>query len=124
MRSQVPHTVCIVDDDSDIREAMRLVLELRGYDVLEASDGAEALEVMRRSDAPCCLVLLDLMMPGMNGWEFRARQRADPALASVPVVVLSGVREVASQARELDASEVLQKPIDLEQLVSIVERHC
>ncbi|UJR85235.1 response regulator [Sandaracinus amylolyticus] len=114
--------VCIVDDDDDIREAMRLALELHGLEVIEASDGEEALARLHGSH--CGLVLLDLMMPGMNGWEFRAKQKADPELASIPVLVLSGARDVESHARELGASAWVQKPIELDHLIVEVDRLC
>ncbi len=115
--------VCIVDDDPDIREIVQLVLEASGHRVRTAADGLEALDTLRRHPG-ACLVLLDLMMPGMNGWEFRAEQLKDPPIASIPVVVLSGVREVPVQAAGLNAAASLQKPIDLDQLVAVVERHC
>jgi len=115
-------TVCIVDDDPDIREAMRFALELDGVHVVEASDGAAALD--RLHHEKCGLILLDLMMPGMNGWEFRAEQRADPELAQIPVVVLSGAREVSDHARELGAAAYLQKPVELERLSEVVDELC
>ena len=115
-------TVCIVDDDDDIREAMRLALELHGVDVVEASDGAEALEKLHHTH--CGLVLLDLMMPGMNGWEFRAKQLADPEIADIPVLVLSGVRDVEGHAGELDAAAWVQKPVELDHLIVEVDRLC
>lgn len=115
-------TVCIVDDDPDIREAMRFALEMHGVRVLEASDGAVALGELHREK--CGLILLDLMMPGMNGWEFRAAQRADPQIASIPVVVLSGARDAADLARELDAATYLTKPVELERLTEVVDRYC
>lgn len=115
-------TVCIVDDDPDIREVLRLVLEMRGYDVIEAADGVAALSALH--GAGCCTILLDLMMPGMSGWEFRARQRVDPELASIPVVVLSGVRDLHRQAGDLGAAAYLQKPVELERLIGEVARFC
>jgi CheY-like chemotaxis protein len=116
--------VCIVDDDADIREAMRLVLEMSGYAVTEAADGAAALDVLRSAaPLPCCIIL-DLMMPGMNGWEFREQQRADPRIASVPVIILSGVHDLSAKAREIGAADQLQKPIELAQLLDAVGRQC
>ena len=87
--------MCVVDDDPDMREALRLVLELRGYSVEEAADGQRALELLR-SNPGCCLILLDLMMPGMNGWQFRKAQQEAPELAAIPVVVLSAMRDVCT----------------------------
>jgi DNA-binding response OmpR family regulator len=114
--------VCIVDDDDDIRMILRFALEMSGYCVAEASDGVEALELLRRDSGRCGLILLDLMMPRMNGWEFRALQRKDAKLAQIPVVIISGVKDFAD-ARELEASEYLPKPIDLEHLVKVVRAH-
>ncbi|MDF2694839.1 MAG: Two-component response regulator [Labilithrix sp.] len=110
--------ICIVDDDDDIREALRCALELSGYRVAEAADGSQALELLR-SEEGCGLILLDLMMPTMNGWEFRALQREDRTLARIPVVVLSGVQDSPGTA-VLAASVYVRKPIDLERLSQIV----
>jgi CheY-like chemotaxis protein len=115
--------ICVVDDDPDIREVVRLVLEARGYRVTEAADGAEALARLHE-EPDCCVILLDLMMPGMNGWEFRAHQRTEPALASIPVVVLSGVRELTEQAKTIEADAYLQKPVDLDRLLDTIDQHC
>src|SRR5262249_27660442 len=80
--------VLVVDDDADVRGMLAQVLELEGYDVVTAADGREALR--RLEERRPFLVLLDLMMPGMNGWQFRAEQLKQPGIADVPVVVLSG----------------------------------
>jgi two-component system, OmpR family, alkaline phosphatase synthesis response regulator PhoP len=109
--------VLVVDDEMDIREAVAEVLAEEGYEVHAAGDGAEALR-KARSVHPS-LVLLDLMMPGMNGWEFRAAQSRDPELRDIPVVVLSALGRVAG----LDAEGFIQKPFDLEELLSAVKAH-
>lgn len=114
--------VCIVDDDPDIREIVALVLEASGYRVRTAVDGEEALATLKKHPG-CALIILDLMMPGMNGWEFRSAQKSDPVLASIPVVVLTGIREVPAQTATLDAAAALQKPVDLDELVGTVARH-
>jgi CheY-like chemotaxis protein len=114
--------VLLADDDEDIRETIESLLTLRGHRVVSARDGAEALERMRERNPPA-MVLLDLMMPGMNGEEFRAAQLADPALASVPVVVLSGAGHIPSTG-PLGRVPVLAKPIDLDVLFSAVEQFC
>ena len=110
-------SVLVVDDERDIREAVSEVLVDEGYQVLGAGDGAEALEQSRahRPD----VILLDLMMPGMNGWEFRAAQQADPDLGNIPVIVLSALGRVSG----LDAAEFLQKPFELDQLLTAVRQH-
>jgi CheY-like chemotaxis protein len=109
--------VLVVDDETDIREAVSEVLEEEGYEVCGAGDGAEALSKARERHPS--VVLLDLMMPGMNGWEFRAAQKGDPELAGIPVIVLSALGKTAG----LDAAEYLQKPFDLDDLLSAVRHH-
>jgi CheY-like chemotaxis protein len=109
--------ILVVDDERDIRDTIAELLADEGYAVEEAGDGAEALAKAR--DCHPVVVLLDLMMPGMNGWEFRARQRGDPELAGIPVIVLSALGKVPA----LDAAAYLQKPFGLEDLLSAVKRH-
>jgi CheY-like chemotaxis protein len=109
--------ILVVDDERDIRDTIAELLADEGYAVEEAGDGAEALTKAR--DCHPSVVLLDLMMPGMNGWEFRARQRGDPELASIPVIVLSALGKVSG----VDAAAYLQKPFGLEDLLTAVKRH-
>jgi two-component system chemotaxis response regulator CheY len=117
------HPVLVVDDDPDIRETLGLVLGSRGYAVTVAADGVEALERLRAMSPPPCLVLLDLMMPGMNGFEvWQAMEATD--LSAIPVVALTGAGPAArARAQELRL-EVLAKPIGLEQLLEAVARFC
>ena len=119
------HPVLVVDDDPDIREAMTAILEGEGYTVSEARDGAEALALLRGGNAPC-LILLDLMMPVMDGWSFRAAQLADPALAEIPVVILSAAADVHRQAEALHVDGFLAKPLNVPKpldTIDTVERH-
>jgi CheY-like chemotaxis protein len=109
--------VLVVDDERDIRLAMAEALEDEGYEVDTARDGAEALAHLRAFHPQ--VVLLDLMMPGMDGWEFRRMQRLDPELALIPVVVISALGAV----KDLDAQDYIQKPFELDQLLSVVGRH-
>jgi CheY-like chemotaxis protein len=115
--------ILIVDDDFDIRETIRDILLLRGYTVGAASDGKEALQLLRRGPPPC-VILLDLMMPGMNGWEFREEQVRDPELAKIPVVVLSGDGSVDQKAGAIAAAAFLRKPLELSVLLATVSRYC
>jgi CheY-like chemotaxis protein len=110
-------SVLVVDDESDIREAVSEVLADEGYEVLSAGNGAEALAQAREHHPN--IVLLDLMMPGMNGWEFRAAQKGDPSLSDIPVIVLSALGRVSG----LDADGYLQKPFELDDLLRTVRRH-
>lgn len=118
----VPRSVLVVDDDVDIRFVVRMILEGQGYAVMEAADGAEAL-VRLREHRPC-VILLDLMMPGVDGFQFRSQQVQDPSLADIPVVILSGGGGVAKKAEELGVAGHLIKPPDLRQLLAEVSRFC
>ena len=118
------HRVLIVEDDDDVRGAYAAFLEGAGYDVVEAADGAEALRELRTLPEEVCLILLDLFMPNMNGWAFRAEQLRDPRLASIPVVVVSADSRTDEKAAQLGAIGHLQKPINMDALVSLVGTHC
>jgi CheY-like chemotaxis protein len=111
----------IVEDDADVRETMAQVLESEGHRVTTARDGTDALEAFARGERPA-LIVLDLMMPGMNGWDLRAALRRDPELASVPVIVVSAIPPGSGRLGELDAVEILHKPFELDTLLGAVER--
>ena len=115
-------SVLIVEDDEDVRGALSAFLEGEGYRVLEASDGAEALTRLRAEHV--CVVLLDLWMPGMDGWEFRAEQLRDAALASVPVVVITADHAAARKAADLGVAAYMTKPIEFPRLLEYVGRYC
>lgn len=117
-------TVLLVDDDPSIREVLAELLEDEGYTVARATDGADALRLLRQQQEPPCLILLDLMMPTMNGWEFRDAQRRDPALAPIPVIAISAHADIELAAAQLDAAGCLAKPVDIERLLSTVEHFC
>jgi CheY-like chemotaxis protein len=117
------HPVLVVDDDRDVRESLGVLLGAEGYRVVEAADGDDALARLRTGEEPC-LILLDLMMPRKNGWEFRREQLRDPRLAAVPVVVLSAHDRVREQARELGVRDWLSKPVDVDRLLGMVEAYC
>lgn len=117
-------TVLVVDDDPDIRDVMRLALESRGYDVLTAADGVDCMRTLRalaRGARPC-VVLLDLMMPGMNGHAVCQALAGDAALSGLPVVILTGDTRASEDGPPV--AELLRKPIDLATLVRVVEKHC
>src|SRR5215471_15511811 len=107
--------ILIVEDDYDIREALTQILEEEGYSVRSASNGREALDVAASGSAPS-LILLDLMMPVMNGWQFRTEQLNDPRIASVPVLVISADPHLQSKSASLGAVGLLKKPIALDDL--------
>ncbi len=114
--------VLLVDDDRDICETIQTILELYGYRVVTAGDGAEALALLRRGVRPC-LILLDLMMPRMNGMQFREEQVRDPAFRAIPVMVLTGDGKAEAKAAALGV-EGLRKPVALEVLLKTVGRFC
>ena len=112
--------ILIVEDDDDIREALTQILELEGYVVREAANGREALDISAKEPIPS-LILLDLMMPVMDGWQFRAEQMKDPHLSKVPVVVISADASVHEKVAAFGAATVLPKPISLDRLLRAVE---
>jgi signal transduction histidine kinase/DNA-binding response OmpR family regulator len=119
----MPSSILVVDDDADIRMAIAQLLEDAGYHVLTASDGLEALEILRREPRlRPSLVLLDVMMPNMDGKQFREQQRLDAELGKIPVIVFSAHDEIARIARALQADDYLSKPFDASELVDAVAR--
>jgi CheY-like chemotaxis protein len=117
------HVIMLVEDDEDIRESVAAVMEEEGFTVLRAEHGGDALRQLRAGARPC-LIVLDLMMPVMDGWKFRAEQRADPSLASIPVVVVSAATEVRKHAAALAVADYLVKPVELPALLNMIERNC
>jgi CheY-like chemotaxis protein len=117
-----PH-ILIVEDDFATRESLALVLNAEGYVVAEAADGAAAL-ALSHSGLPPQLVILDLLMPGMDGWQFLAARHRKPALAAVPVLVLTADRGIDSpELRALGAEDVLEKPATAEDVVAAVRHY-
>lgn len=114
----------VIDDDPDILDVVNLVLGRRGYEVVAAQNGAEALRILRRSAFRPDVILLDLAMPIMDGREFRVHQSQDPRLRGIPVVLFSGDGELADAANELQSTEYVQKPVSVEQLVKIAAKYC
>jgi DNA-binding response OmpR family regulator len=118
-------TVLVVDDDGDVRGALVAVLEVEGYHAVGLPSANEALAALRRRELRPSLILLDLMMPGMTGWDFRTEQLQDDELAEIPVIVMSGWSSTldAVQKGALRAATALVKPVDPERLVAEVARH-
>lgn len=115
--------ILIVEDDEAIAEAIVGLLEDEGYAAVSVSDGRAALEKLRDGEKTC-LILLDISMPVMNGWQFRQEQLKDAALAPVPVVVCTADGRAAVKAQSIGAAGWLQKPIDPERLLEVVGTHC
>ncbi len=113
--------VLVIEDDDDVREALADVLREAGYDVAWAADGAEAIRALRSGLRPSA-ILLDLMMPVMDGFAFRAEQRSDPALEAIPVIVVSADRFLDRDAGALGAAASVAKPTEPGVLLSTVAR--
>ncbi len=119
MTTNKAHTVLIVEDEEDLREMMKDALELKGFSVVTAAEGQDALSKLDGIEH-LCLVLLDLLMPGMNGWDFFTKLRERPELLSVPVIVHSS----AADRAPVGVTRVLQKPIPFDRLISVVREYC
>jgi len=113
-------TILLVDDDLDLREAAAEALEDAGYKVVRADDGRRALDEMSRGLRPD-LILLDMMMPNLDGWGFRVAQKQMPDIAAIPVVALTAYALTEDERNQLDAAEILRKPVALEELMRAVE---
>lgn len=112
--------VLVVDDDNMIRDVVAEVLQLEGYGVVTASNGAEALDRVRVN--PPAAVVLDLMMPVMDGWQFLDACRKDNLCAEVPILVMSAYRHLSERSARLQAAACIAKPFDLDVLVGAVDR--
>jgi signal transduction histidine kinase len=112
-------SLLVVEDDADIREALDGLLSMEGFRVAGCSNGREALEWLRASPKPD-IILLDLMMPIMDGWQFRVAQKDDPELATIPVLALSA--DSTAKAAAIDAEAYLKKPVDYDTLIATIDR--
>jgi CheY-like chemotaxis protein len=112
----------VIEDDEDTRDVLTMLLTVLGVEVREARNGREALDVLKlwRPD----LIVLDLMMPVMNGWAFRSEQKRMPEARDIPVIVLSARHPPFRPEDELDVSELLPKPFELDNFLAAVARHC
>jgi CheY-like chemotaxis protein len=113
-----PH-ILVVEDDEDAREALVALLEMKGYSAAAAGNGREALDYLNRAPTPN-LIILDLWMPVMNGWQFRTEQVKDPRLARIPVIVVTAL----SDRTDVDADEIIIKPVDVDSLLTTVGYYC
>jgi CheY-like chemotaxis protein len=114
-------SVMVVEDDPDLREMMAHLLAFEGFEAQVASNGHEALQLLKNNLTPGVIVL-DLMMPVMDGWTFRERQRRDASLANIPVIVVTAAPHAATHT--LDVEEILSKPVDFDRLVNCIRTHC
>lgn len=117
-----PHRILVVEDELALREILRDALSDEGHRVELAADGQEGLEKLQARPRPC-VVLVDLLMPRLNGWQMTSRMRADAALARIPVVIISANPQYAPDAIAMDA-RWLTKPVDLDELSAMVNELC
>lgn len=121
VRATPGRSILVVEDNAATRAAMKTLLEREGYAVTCAGDGREALDRLRQDDPPA-LILLDLAMDGMDGWQFRRAQGLDPILAPIPVVVVSATSDVAESAAALGAAGCFRKPFAPGELVEAIRQ--
>ncbi|OFZ82594.1 MAG: hypothetical protein A2583_07785 [Bdellovibrionales bacterium RIFOXYD1_FULL_53_11] len=119
-----PKHIMVVDDDDQVRILISHLLKREGYHPINAANGQDALEYLRRSPALPDLILLDLRMPVMDGWQFRTIQKADPRLAAIPVVVITTLDTVENDVQSIQAAAYCRKPVDAAILVKTIRDHC
>jgi CheY-like chemotaxis protein len=115
-------TVLVVDDEDDIRESLAEGLASRGWDVIGAANGAEALDVLHEMTPHPDVILLDIMMPVMDGWQFRSVQRHDRDLGDIPVVIFSAHELVRAAALDLGVTSFVKKPVRLDVLAATLDK--
>jgi chemosensory pili system protein ChpA (sensor histidine kinase/response regulator) len=116
-------TILVVDDDPDLRLVHSEILSHEGYEVLTAADGVEALEVVE-NEGPPAVILLDLRMPRMNGWDLAERLRQRPGWRDIPVVVVAAHYRIADEAAAIGARAWLHKPVNIDVLLRVVDQMC
>lgn len=114
--------IFVIEDDLHIRESLTEVLEIEGYDVFSAVNGQEALDILR-SGEKADLILLDLMMPVKDGFQFKAEQENDPLISHIPVIIMSANGNMSAKKELGVVKEFLKKPIDLDALLATITRY-
>ena len=120
-QQSVPEHILVVEDDKNLRDTLSDALSLEGYEVVCAEHGEAALQYLRMGARPC-LILLDLMMPVMDGWTLRREILKDESLADIPVVVMTAASQ--SYASTLESAAILYKPLAMDDVVGVVQEHC
>jgi twitching motility two-component system response regulator PilH len=118
----MPKTIMIVEDDEIARVGLATILQAHGYRTMTAAQGHEALDQLQTGLCPD-LILLDMLLPECDGWEFCAQRRHRPTVALVPVVIMTGVGEANDEwAKSLGAVALLRKPLDVLELLETIRR--
>ena len=115
--------VMLVEDEDDAREVLATALEDAGYKILRAHHGAAALELLQSNDDRCDIIVLDLMMPVMSGWDFRRKQREDHRFSHIPVLLMSAGAHIATVAGELGAAGYVSKPVEIPDLLQSIRKY-
>jgi CheY-like chemotaxis protein len=115
--------ILLIEDDDSLGAILTAVLQDQGYNVVRASNGKEALDHLY-TERPPHLILLNLVMPVMNGWKFREQLNKVPELAEIPVIVLSGVRKLDKKAASLGVTDCFTKPYDLKAVIDTIQQYC
>ncbi len=124
MRAARSLSVLVVDDDKSVCDIISGELGGQGYSTVVAANGREALDYLKTCASRPGLILLDLMMPVMTGWEFRKVQQSDPELAAIPVAIITGMPGMEEKAEAIGAVDTLCKPSRVEELTALVSRFC
>jgi len=117
-------SILIVEDDLDVSRLIAEILEAEGYCTAIAANGCEALDHLRKNSRHPDLILLDMMMPVMDGWAFRAAQRKLPEVASIPVVTVTADGDARGKAASIEAAGYVSKPLQIDSLLDEIERIC
>lgn len=118
------NSILLVEDERDAREALKEILEMEGFKVSTAENGQEGLDLLLSSQEPC-LILLDLMMPVMNGWEFleALKQHHQHVLTTIPVIVVSAIADLSIAQRKYNCG-IMKKPVNVQSLVALAHQYC
>ncbi len=116
-------TVFIVEDDSSIRETLQQVIEYLGFKVVTANNGQEGLEKLATIERPC-LILLDLMMPVMDGWQFLQAKREQDIITTIPVVIVSAYFHARNNQLPEGVKSIIKKPVNIDMLIEQVTEYC
>jgi len=120
--SSVRPTILVVDDMIDLRDAIAVLLEVEGYEVVDAANGREALKYLQTNAGRVAAIVLDLAMPVMDGWQFLNERRQDPSLSDIPTIVVTGVSDAKRRQRELGDITVFGKPFHFDELIRELRR--